>query len=319
MDRLIYERSIALGLSIDENSNNTYTSHLNSYLTFCKLHCFPVEPTEQTLSFFTVFMSSHIKPDSVDSYLSGIANQLEGFFPDVRKNRNSILVSRTLAGCKRRFGTAVNRKRPLSRADLLFLVLKIGLSESHDDMLFLAMIIIGFYALLRLAEMAFPDKLKMRNYKKVTLRHTVKISSTAFSFLLPGHKADRFFEGNTILIRKNDLQIDPHKIFTRYLSSRDNLHPYKPELWLRQSGKVPTRSWFMRRLRKYFPKDIGGASMRAGGATALAEDGTAPHIIQAIGRWASPAFQIYIRKNPVILQALLYGRPVRAGEGAAGL
>ena len=181
------------------------------------------------------------------------------------------------------------------------------------------MIITGFYALLRLAEMAFPDNLKIQNYKKVTLRHTVDISPTSYSFLLPGHKADRFFEGNTIIIQKDTEypQNDPHKIFTRYMSSRDSLHPFKPELWLRQSGKVPTRSWFMRQLRKFFPKNIGGASMRAGGATALAETGVAPHIIQAIGRWASPAFQIYIRKNPVILQALLYGRPVPAGQRAA--
>jgi hypothetical protein len=185
------------------------------------------------------------------------------------------------------------------------------------------MIFTGFSALLRLAEMAFPDNLKVQNYKKVTLRHTVDISPTSYSFLLPGHKADRFFEGNTIIIQKDFgcPQTDPHKIFTRYLSSHDSLHPFKPdlELWLRQSGKVPTRSWFMRQLGKFFPKNIGGASMRAGGATALAETGVAPHIIQAIGRWASSTFQIYIRKNPVILQALLYGRPVPAGQRAAGV
>ncbi|KDR64969.1 hypothetical protein GALMADRAFT_31552, partial [Galerina marginata CBS 339.88] len=244
------------------------------------LHNFPVEPTEQTLSFFTVFMSSHIKPDSVDSYLSGISNQLEGFFPDVRKNRKSILVTRTLAGCKRRFGTQVNRKRPLSKADILFLISKIGSSQSHDDILFLAMITTGVDALLRLAAMTFPDKLKARNYKKVVLRHTVIVSPTSFSFHLPGHKADRFFEGNTVIVRKTTLQTGAYKFFTRYLSSRDSLHPLKPELWLRQSGRVPTRSWFMRRMRKFFPKDIAGASMRAGGATALAEAGTPPHIIQ---------------------------------------
>ncbi|KDR75586.1 hypothetical protein GALMADRAFT_32023, partial [Galerina marginata CBS 339.88] len=249
------------------------------------LHDLPIEPTEQTLSFFTVFMSSHIKPDSVDSYLSGIANQLEGFFPNVRKNRNSILVSRTLAGCKRRFGTPVNRKRPLSKSDILFVISQIGSSKSHDDMLFLAMITTGVDALLRLAAMAFPDKLKSRNYKKVTLRHTVNVSPTLYSFHLPGHKADRFFEGNTIIVRKTSLQTDPYRFFTRYLSSRDSLHPLKPELWLRQSGRVPTRSWFMRRMRKFFPKDVGGASMRAGGATALAEAGAPPHLIQAIGRW----------------------------------
>ena len=48
--------------------------------------------------------------------------------------------------------------------------------------------------------------------------------------------------------------------------------------------------------------------MRAGGATSLAENGVPPNLIQAIGRWVSSAFQIYIRKNPVLLQALLFGR-----------
>lgn len=46
--------------------------------------------------------------------------------------------------------------------------------------------------------------------------------------------------------------------------------------------------------------------MRAGGATSLAENSVPPNLIQAIGRWASSAFQIYIRKNPVLLQALLF-------------
>jgi hypothetical protein len=46
--------------------------------------------------------------------------------------------------------------------------------------------------------------------------------------------------------------------------------------------------------------------MRAGGATALAEHGVPPHIIQACGRWVSDAFLIYIRKNPTLLQGFLF-------------
>ena len=38
MDRLINERSITLGYSLDTSSFGTYTSALNSYLTFCNLH-----------------------------------------------------------------------------------------------------------------------------------------------------------------------------------------------------------------------------------------------------------------------------------------
>src|SRR5271168_840572 len=50
-------------------------------LTFCDLHHLPVDPTPDTLSFYIVFLSSHINPKSVNSYLSGISQQLEPFFP----------------------------------------------------------------------------------------------------------------------------------------------------------------------------------------------------------------------------------------------
>jgi hypothetical protein len=59
-----------------------------------------------------------------------------------------------------------------------------------------------------------------------------------------------------------------------------------------------------------FPADIVGQSMCTGGATSLAEAAVALPVIQAIGQWASTTFQIYIRKNPVLLQALLFGCPV---------
>ena len=57
--------------------------YCNSYLMFCNLHNLPIDPTPDTLSFFTVFMSHHIHPKSVDNYLSGICNNLEGLFPDI--------------------------------------------------------------------------------------------------------------------------------------------------------------------------------------------------------------------------------------------
>jgi hypothetical protein len=101
MERLVNERSISLGYSLDASSFGAYTSALNSYITFCNLHNLPIDPTPDTLSFFVVFLSTYIKPDSVNSYLSGICRQLEAFFPDVRLHRRSLLVSRTMAGCMR--------------------------------------------------------------------------------------------------------------------------------------------------------------------------------------------------------------------------
>jgi len=93
-----------------------------------------------------------------------------------------------------------------------------------------------------------------------------------------------------------------------YLATRDNKFPFSSPLWLTSAGVVPTQSFFIKRLRCFSNSDTAGQSLRAGGATSLAENGVPPSIIQAIGRWASDAFKIYIRKNPVLIQALLFGQ-----------
>jgi len=51
LERLQYERSLALRFAIESTTASAYDSHLNSYLNFCRLHNHPVEPTEDTLSF----------------------------------------------------------------------------------------------------------------------------------------------------------------------------------------------------------------------------------------------------------------------------
>ena len=309
MERLVNERSISLGYSLDTSSFGTYTSALNSYLTFCNIHHLPMEPTPDTLSFYVVFLSSFIKPDSVNSYLSGICRQLEPFFPDVRHNRKSMLVSRTMTGCMRRFGSPTNRKSPLSHANLLFVLDSLVAQRTHDTLLFIAILLTGFYALMRLGELVFSDKKALRNYRKISLRHSVSILPSQYSFFLPSHKGDRFFEGNTIIVQKIDGPTDPYEPFLRYIASRDKKFPLNPELWLTSRGNVPTRHWFLSRLRTFFPRNIAGQSLRSGGATSLAEAGADLATIQAVGRWSSDAFRIYIRKNPVLIHAILLGRP----------
>jgi hypothetical protein len=119
MERLAHERAIALGAAIDNTTVLTYGSALNSYIEFCRLHGFPVEPTTDTFSFYTVFMCHHIRPASVDSYLSGICNQLETHFFQVREIRKSVMVSRTLQGCKRLRGTSQDITYSGSAEDLM--------------------------------------------------------------------------------------------------------------------------------------------------------------------------------------------------------
>ncbi len=95
------------------------------------------------MSYFVVFMSAHIKPDSISLYLSGICNRLENFFPNIREVRNSLMVSHTLKGCKRHKGSAVKRKSPLSRDNIRHAIKTLGHSSDYDDCLFLALLVTG--------------------------------------------------------------------------------------------------------------------------------------------------------------------------------
>ena len=85
LDCLNYEQSILLGLSIDSTTTAMYTFTTNSYPTFCKKHHLSIELTAKTLSYYITYQTHFISPDSVDSYLSGIINQLELYYPDIHK------------------------------------------------------------------------------------------------------------------------------------------------------------------------------------------------------------------------------------------
>jgi len=227
-ERLVHEHAIALGNAMDKSTLSNYNSALNSYLTFVKSHDFPVEPTPETLSFFTVFMCHHINPQSVNTYLSGIVQQLENFFLTVREARNSILVRRTLQGCMRIRGTATVRKHTLTIDDLHTVVNHFHNSSSHNELLFVAMLQTGFFGVMRLGELSFPDNASLRNWKKVIRRKTIKSSQTQYEFLLPGHKADRFYEGKvTALLFWENISPTSHYVTSQniYIHETDYI-PY---------------------------------------------------------------------------------------------
>jgi hypothetical protein len=96
------ERAHPLGFSLDRSTRSTYHSHLQSYLSFCELHSFSYEPTEETLCNFIVYMCHHIQPRSVSTYLSGICCQLEQMQKGVceaKASRKGLKLARGVSEC----------------------------------------------------------------------------------------------------------------------------------------------------------------------------------------------------------------------------
>jgi len=282
-------------------------SHLQSYLTFCKLHNHPICPTIDTLSLFVVFMCHHINPKSVSAYLSRICNTLELHFPNIHTIRLNPLVVQTLSGMKKLHrGLTLHCCHLLTEEDLLLLLARYD-TNSYDDCLFLAIVFCGFHMLLRVGELTDPDSVAKRSFLKTTLRNTLNIWSDRYSYHLPYHKGDHFFEGNIVMVL-SVLQASrcPVNWMKRYIMLRDAHFPLLPELWLTSIGCTPTYTWVISRLRTTLDNEVRGHSLRSGGATALALAGASDDVIQSMGRWASDTFRIYIRKHLVLLHALIH-------------
>ena len=148
LERLNAELTINLGMAINRSTHGNYTSAANSYIIFCRLHGFNIEPTTRTLALYVTFQSAHINPKSVDTYLSGITNQLETHFPEVHASRKSVLVARALQGTKHRFGVPTHHKLPLTKANLLHVLSTYGPTPEHDNLLFLTQLFTGTNCLM---------------------------------------------------------------------------------------------------------------------------------------------------------------------------
>jgi hypothetical protein len=122
-------------------------------------------------------MSHHIKPSSVTSYLSGICQQLKLYFPNIRSAHNSSLIDKTIKGCMQLKGTPTKRKQALTFSDLTKVITDLSQSQKLDDLLFMAMLLTGFFALMWLGELCFPNDVKLRNWKKISKRSSIVISN----------------------------------------------------------------------------------------------------------------------------------------------
>lgn len=303
-ERLEQEQSIALSAVLEAASHASYSSALNSYTDFCSQHNFPLEPTPETLSFYVMYMCHHIQTKSVKSYLSGICNRLQTIYPKVCNSHKHKLVVNTLCGSTKLCAIATSCKRAITCTELAGICIKLNACHLHNDKLFLVILLTGFHGLMRLGELTWPDKLSLHNYRNVTLHHSVTVTNSNYSFLLPFHIADHLFEGNRILIQATNTDDNPFTTFIDYLKSCDTLFSLNPKLWLHTNGTIPTCQWFMQHLKRFISENIGGQSLCASGATAYAEAGVLTHIIQALGQWSSETFRIYIQSHPALLAAI---------------
>ena len=258
-----------------------YHLHILPPIISLILHNFMTGQSSQssTHTFYVVFMCHHLDP----------------------------LVVSTLTSMKKLHGSQDPcHWCPLTKDDLFALFAWFDTGE-YNDGLFLAIIPCGFHMLLHVGELTEPDQIMKQLFVKTSLHNSLKLLMDLFSFHLPYHKGDQFFQGNITMIRSIALSPwCPVTCMAWYINLWDAQFPLLPELWLTSSGDHLTYSWVISHLCSTLDEDAGSNSLQSGGTTMLSLVGVSDNMIQSMGHWASDTFWIYIWKHPVLLHALLH-------------
>ena len=85
----------------------------------------------------------------------------------------------------------------------------------------------GFFALMCLEEISFPDDKFLWDWRKLICRDSITVTEDSYGFHLPHHKADPYFKGNQVIVHKQQFQHDPLFHFKKYLASQDQLFPFQ--------------------------------------------------------------------------------------------
>ncbi|ORY90104.1 hypothetical protein BCR35DRAFT_253928, partial [Leucosporidium creatinivorum] len=131
---------------------------------------------------------------------------------------------------------------------------------THDDLLALAIAVVGFGALMRLGELVEPVNEEDRDPRKYIKRSSIRIiGDESFHFHLPYHKADRSWRGSeVVIVAENSIpQFNFLKLIRLYLLSRDRFQSRSPYLFVRSDGSLPRRDWFLEHLRRHAPSVSG--------------------------------------------------------------
>jgi hypothetical protein len=294
--------------AVEPSTLRRYKAMARRYDRFCREHRLRLDE-ERTLALFVAHLSASNK--SVHGALAALSFVLGPLYPKFKLARQSLLVTRAARGVQKQNATPARRVDALEEDDLRRVP---RCTDKYDYTLFRCLLYVGFFNLFRLGDLC-PDVGRDGDERKLIRRDSVKMNSTHASLILPYHKGDRQWQSTVILIMSRKLhRADPLEALADFLAGRDKAFPDRPGLFLTANGEPPSRAWFLKRLAELDTQGrwIRGHSMRSGGATWLASKGTSEATIQRLGRWASDAWTVYIRKHPALIALLEQSRHNRA-------
>jgi hypothetical protein len=262
----------------------------------------PFSPDEAVFWFYCCYQFPKLTYSSMKGYLTAIrGTYLDNGFADPFMNMSKL--ERLLLGYKKAKHKRRRKKRqPVTVALLKKMERHFNFNKASDRVLW-ALLVIGVYGLLRLGEITGQSANGNHGEYAVPREHMKKlqvewVDDFHFKIKIPASKTDVFSEGVSVSYHANGSRTCPVKAMKRVLP-RDATRDSSP-LFARRGGKAWTRGAVVAALHEKLKlagvstEGFTGHSLRRGGCQTLFEAGVPHWIIQAMGRWRSWCFKLYL-------------------------
>ena len=294
----------------------SYQAGHRRYISFCnRAQLTPLPTAENTLMLFTAHLAQEgLSHQTIKVYLSAVRNLhvtagLHGEFARALTPRLEL----TLKGIKKE---SIKNNPPQIRLpitiDVMCSILNVlsRAPERHDNILMWAACCTAFFGFLRCSEFTTPSQTEYDPTVHLSLADISvdrRVSTSLIYITIKQSKTDPFRKGATICLAKTEKPVCPVMAMLPYLA----LQGGQPgPLFILEDGSFLTRSSFTTLLRNTLnsagidSSKFASHSFRSGAATTAADTGMAEVHIKMLGRWASEAYQVYIKTPPAKLAKL---------------
>ena len=283
---------------------SSYASSQRRFIDFCTQlrrlgpYGSPCPTEEWTLCLFITHLAQSVCHTTIEVYLSAVrALHIEQGFADPLVN--CLRLQRVLRGIKRSRGDSRATRHPVTASTLLIIFKSLDLNIT-DHAIFWASCNLAYFGFLRSAEFMVPNLASFSPDVHLSLEDIAVDYyelPTLFRVCLKASKRDPFDKGCFIHLSRGNSPLCAVQSLISYLNVRGK---GAGPLFLFQDGRllswVALADWLRRILSAAgIPGSFSSHSFRIGAVTVAARNGVPDHWIQALGRWSSNVYQLYIR------------------------
>ena len=317
--------SYYLHTALSPATRAAYRTGATTYLTFMAMHNSTSPRTlppinEEILCYFVSHCAGilGLRHTTIKSYLCGIRNlYIEAGLgnPIIMPSGQEISkLQLVLRGIKKSQPQPIRDRLPITPSLLtaLFSLWNGHFANPFTDNLMKAACALAFFGFLRCGEFTSASR-AFDPTQNLTLNDLTLLGLdtqiTEARLHLKASKTDPFRQGTTIALFALNSSLCPIRAIQAYLPYRHLIsrNPESPLLTL-PDGAPLSRTSFLNMLESALQalglddKRFTGHSFRIGAASWAAACKVPDHIIKALGRWASPCYQIYIKTSTHLLQ-----------------